>query len=151
MSAPVRRVLPPVWLALTILAGYALHKLLPVMQIFPAPWKYGGVILIVFGIVMEATAAHLFKRADTAVIPFRPSTALVTTGWYRFTRNPMYLGMVLVSCGVAIVQGSVGAWLPVPVFIAILQLRFIRGEEQFLEGIFGEDYRHFSSRVRRWL
>jgi protein-S-isoprenylcysteine O-methyltransferase Ste14 len=151
MSAPVRKVLPPVWLVLTIVTGYALHKLLPIVQLFAEPWKYGGAILIVLGIVMAATAANLFRRADTPVRPFHPSTALVTTGWYRFTRNPMYLGMVIVTCGVAIVQGSLGAWLPVPLFIAILQRRFIRGEEQFLEGIFGEDYRVFKARVRRWL
>jgi protein-S-isoprenylcysteine O-methyltransferase Ste14 len=151
VSKPVRRVLPPVWLALCIVTGYALHKFLPIAHLFPEPWKYGGGILILLGIVMAATAANLFRRAHTPVIPFHPSTALVTTGWYRFTRNPMYLGMVLVACGVAIVQGSVGAWLPVPVFIAILQLRFIRGEEEFLEGIFGEDYRLFKVRVRRWL
>jgi len=151
MSAPVRKILPPVWLLLTIAAGYGFHKLMPLVQLFPEPWKYGGAVLIVLGTVMAATAANLFKRAHTPVIPFHPSTALVTTGWYRFSRNPMYLGMVLVACGVAIVQGSVGAWLPVPLFIAILQLRFIRGEERFLEGIFGEDYRRFKTRVRRWL
>jgi protein-S-isoprenylcysteine O-methyltransferase Ste14 len=151
VSKPVRRVLPPVWLALCIVTGYALNRLLPIAHLFSEPWKYGGAILILLGGVMAATAANLFRRADTPVIPFHPSTVLVTTGWYRFTRNPMYLGMVLVACGVAIVQGSVGAWLPVPVFIAILQLRFIRGEEEFLEGIFGEDYRLFKVRVRRWL
>jgi len=63
----------------------------------------------------------------------------------------MYLGMVLVACGVAIVQGSLGAWIPVPLFVAILQLRFIRGEEKFLEEVFGEDYLRFKSRVRRWI
>jgi len=149
VSAPVRRILPPVWLALTMLAGYGFHKLLPLVQLFPEPWKYGGTILIALGVVMAATAANLFRRAHTPVIPFHPSTALVTTGWYRFTRNPMYLGMVLVACGVAIVQGSLGAWLPLPVFIAILQRRFIRGEEEFLEGIFGDDNRRFKTRVRR--
>jgi protein-S-isoprenylcysteine O-methyltransferase Ste14 len=151
VNAPVRKVLPPVWLALCVVTGYALHKLMPVTQLFVEPWKYGGAGLIVLGVVVSATAANLFKRADTPVIPFRPSTALVTTGWYRFTRNPMYLGMVLVACGVAIVQGSLGAWIPVPLFVAILQLRFIRGEEKFLEEIFGEDYLRFKSRVRRWL
>ena len=151
MSPPVRRVLPPVWLALTLAVGYGFHKLLPLMQLFPAPWKYGGAVVIALGVVIAATAANLFRRAHTPVIPFHTSTALVTTGWYRFTRNPMYLGMVLAACGVAIVQGSLGAWFPVPLFIAILQLRFIRGEEEFLEAIFGDEYRRFKDRTRRWL
>jgi len=151
VSVPVRKVLPPIWLALTILAGYGFHKLLPLVQLFHEPWKYGGAVLIALGGVMAVTAANLFRLAHTPVIPFHPSTALVTTGWYRVTRNPMYLGMVLVACGVATVQGSLGAWIPVPVFIAILQLRFIRGEEEFLQGIFGDDYLRFKARVRRWL
>jgi protein-S-isoprenylcysteine O-methyltransferase Ste14 len=151
VSTPVRKILPPIWLALCIVTGYGLHSLMPITRLFTEPWNYGGGVLIVLGIVMAVTAASLFRRADTPVIPFRPSTALVTTGWYRFTRNPMYLGMVLVASGVAIVQGSLGAWIPVPVFVAVLQLRFIRGEEEFLEEIFGEDYRVFKSKVRRWL
>jgi protein-S-isoprenylcysteine O-methyltransferase Ste14 len=150
VNLPVRRILPPVWLALTIVAGYGFHELLPLAQLFPEPWKYGGVLLIVLGSAMAVTAANLFRRARTPVIPFHPSTTLVTTGWYRFTRNPMYLGMVLVAGGVAIVQGSLGAWIPLPVFIAILQRRFIRGEEEFLEGIFGDEYRRFKAEIPRW-
>jgi protein-S-isoprenylcysteine O-methyltransferase Ste14 len=76
---------------------------------------------------------------------------LVTSGWYRITRNPMYLGMVVVLCGVALMAGSVGAWLPLPAFIAVIHYRFIRGEERFLEEIFGQPYRDYRARVRRWI
>jgi protein-S-isoprenylcysteine O-methyltransferase Ste14 len=146
-----RRILPPVWLVFTILAEYILHRWLPLLELVNAPWKYSGVVLILLGIAMAGTAAQLFKRAATPVIPFERSTALVTTGWFRYTRNPMYMGMVLVLAGIAITFGSLGAWLPIPVFIAIIRLNFIRGEERFLEEIFGEDYRRYKLRVRRWL
>ena len=146
-----RRILPPVWLVLTLMAEYALHRWLPLTELLAAPWKYSGVVLMLLGIAMAATAANLFKRADTPVIPFERSTALVTTGWFRFTRNPMYLGMVLLLIGVAITLGSLGAWLPIPVFVAIIRLNFIRGEERFLSEIFGDPYRQYQQRVRRWL
>ena len=85
------------------------------------------------------------------MVPFEPSTVLVTEGAFRFTRNPMYLGLVLLLAGIAIALGSVGALLPIPVFVWIIQAWFILGEERFLEEIFGEAYLAYKSRVRRWL
>ena len=85
------------------------------------------------------------------MIPFERATALVTSGSFRFTRNPMYHGMALLLFGVAVLLGSAGALLPIPVFVWIIQMRFIRGEERFLEGLFGKDYVVYKSRVRRWI
>ena len=100
---------------------------------------------------MTASSAGAFKRAGTPVVPFETSTALVIRGWYRVTRNPMYLGLALVLAGVGVLQGSVGALLPLPVFIAILHFRFILGEERLLEELFGEEFRAYRLRVRRWI
>ena len=100
---------------------------------------------------MAITAAGAFRRAGTPVIPFEPSTTLVTGGWFGVTRNPMYLGLALILSGVALIDGTLGAFLPLPVFIAIMHFRFIRAEERFLEGIFGEPYRAYRARVRRWV
>ena len=110
-----------------------------------------AVVLVVAGIVMSAAGSSAFRRAGTAVVPFERSTVLVTNGLYRFTRNPMYLGLVLSLVGVAILLGSFGAWLPLPIFIWILQTQFINGEERFLEEIFGAPYLDYKKRVRRWL
>jgi protein-S-isoprenylcysteine O-methyltransferase Ste14 len=63
----------------------------------------------------------------------------------------MYLGMVLLLVGVALVFGSLGAFLPIPLFVAIIQHRFILGEEAFLESAFGDEYRSYRERVRRWI
>jgi protein-S-isoprenylcysteine O-methyltransferase Ste14 len=85
------------------------------------------------------------------VVPFEKSTTLVTGGWFRMTRNPMYLGLTLILAGVALIDGTLGALLPLPVFVGILHFRFIRAEEHFLEGIFGEQYRSYRMQVRRWI
>ena len=146
-----RRILPPIWFLLALALAVALHYLLPIAQLFPAPWSYAGAVLVVAGIVMSAAGSSAFRRAGTAVVPFERSTVLVTNGLYRFTRNPMYLGLVLSLVGVAILLGSFGAWLPLPIFIWILQTQFINGEERFLEEIFGAPYLDYKKRVRRWL
>jgi protein-S-isoprenylcysteine O-methyltransferase Ste14 len=146
-----RSVLPPVWLLLCLLATLALDYLLPIVDFQNLPVRIGGIVLVLFGILMSATAAGTFKKVGTPVIPFERSTTLVTSGWYRFTRNPMYLGMALSLLGTALALGSVGAFLPLPAFVVLIEALFIRGEERFLEEIFGQQYRDFRARVRRWI
>jgi protein-S-isoprenylcysteine O-methyltransferase Ste14 len=146
-----RKIIPPVYFLLSLLAMAALHFWLPIARIVPVPWSYGGSVLLILGIALAAIASGLFKRAGTPVIPFEPSTALVTSGPYRFTRNPMYLGLVLILLGAAMLFGALGAFLPIPVFVWIIQTQFIAGEERFLEEIFGAQYLAYKGRVRRWL
>jgi protein-S-isoprenylcysteine O-methyltransferase Ste14 len=110
-----------------------------------------GGALVVLGIALTAIAAGSFRRAGTPVVPFEISTALVTTGLYRLTRNPMYLGLALALVGVAVLLGTLSPFLPIPVFVWIIQAQFIRGEERFLEEIFGAGYLAYKSRVRRWI
>lgn len=100
---------------------------------------------------MGTHASIAFNKAGTPVVPFERSTALVVTGFYRWTRNPMYLGLVLILLGAAMLLGTLSAFLPIPVFVWIIQTRFIRGEERFLEDIFGNEYLAYKSKVRRWL
>ena len=150
MSAPARRVLPPVWLLMALVASFALDRYSPIARLVSAPWKYLGYIAMALGAVMAISSARAFRRAGTPVVPFEPSTTLVTGGWFRMTRNPMYLGLTLILFGVALIDGTLGAFLPLPVFVAVLHFRFIRAEERFLEGIFGDQYRDYRAQVRRW-
>lgn len=147
-----RKIVPPAWFLMSLIAMGALHYLLPITRWLPAPWSYVfGVLLLVVGLATGGTAFVSFTRAGTPVVPFERSTALVTSGSYRFTRNPMYLGMVLLLSGVAALLGTLSPWLVIPFFAAIIQTNFVRGEERFLEEIFGDSYRAYQTRVRRWL
>jgi len=100
---------------------------------------------------MAIVAERSFRRAGTPVIPFERSTALVTGGLYRVTRNPMSLGMLLILLGVAVLLGTVSPLCAIPVFLWAIQRNFIAGEERFLEALFGEAYLSYKQRVRRWL
>ena len=146
-----RKILPPVYLLCALLAMAALDYYFPLWQWARSPFNYAGALPLLLGIIVAGIAARAFVRAGTPVIPFETSTALVTDGLYRFTRNPMYLGMVMVLVGAGILFGSVTALLPVPLFFWIIVRNFIRGEERFLESLFGQHYLDYKARVRRWL
>lgn len=90
-----RRIVPPIYLLFTLLVMTALHFAFPIARIIPEPYSYLGVALIALGLAVGGNAFRAFLRAGTPVVPFERSTALVTGGAYRITRNPMYLGMVL--------------------------------------------------------
>jgi protein-S-isoprenylcysteine O-methyltransferase Ste14 len=148
----VKRVIyPPVWLLLGLVAIFVLKEYYPVYRYTSLPAQVAGGAIIVAGLLLLVTANGLFVRAGTDVIPFRNVTSLITGGVYRYTRNPMYLGMAAVLLGCAITVGAVSA-LPVPVVFAIVvEVRFIRAEEQMLRDLFPQEYPAYCRRVRRWL
>ena len=105
----------------------------------------------VFGAGLLFAAAARFIRAGTNIPTHRPATALVTEGLYRFSRNPIYLGLTLVYLGLALGISSLGALALLPIVLAVMQVGVIRREERYLERKFGERYLAYKSRVRRWL
>jgi protein-S-isoprenylcysteine O-methyltransferase Ste14 len=145
------KLLPPLWFLLSLVAMGMLHRLAPVARLIPSPWNWLGVVPLLGGLVLAASGARLFARRGTGIKPFSPITTLVTTGPYRFTRNPMYLGLVLALVGVAVLLGTLTPWFVVPLFASWIHHRFIRQEEAMLEGQFGEEYAQFKRRVRRWV
>ena len=103
-----------------------------------------GIILMVWGLVT-------FAMARTAILPMRPASRIVDHGPYRFTRNPMYVGMSLAYIGGAFVLNSVWALIFFPVVIAVLTRLVIAREERYLSSAFGEEYHDYRRRVRRWI
>ena len=150
-STGPRRVLPPVYFLFSLFFMFALHWLLPIVRILHGPARLLGALLVLAGISMAMWSRMLFTKADTTIKPFQESSALVIQGPFRFTRNPMYVSMILVLIGTALLLGSLSPWFVVPVLAFILDRRFIRVEERMLEHTFGESYRSYQSRVRRWI
>ena len=144
-------IVPPVYLLLFILGQMAIHRYWPLAQLFDGPIRYAGLILLALGVLFAGWGVRAFGRADTAIRPLEESTAMVTHGLYRFTRNPMYLGMIQVLMGVCVLLGSLSPWLLIPGFILIIRNVFILREEAMMDRIFGEQYRSYRSSVRRWV
>jgi protein-S-isoprenylcysteine O-methyltransferase Ste14 len=97
------------------------------------------------------SAVAMFRRAGTSPDPREPTTALAFDGPYRFTRNPMYLGMALILGGLALVGNALWPLIAVVLAVWIIRTQVIDREERYLEAKFGGAYRDFKSRVRRWI
>ncbi len=143
--------LPPVYVVAGLLAMMLLHLYFPVWE-FGAPGaRYAGITLVVIGVAIILWAALLFNRAKTGIVPFSQVTFLVLGGPYLYTRNPMYIGMALTLLGAAVFLASLAPFFVLPLFVLIINNRFILAEEAMLEEAFGEAYREYRAKVRRWL
>jgi protein-S-isoprenylcysteine O-methyltransferase Ste14 len=137
-----------------VLVGLALDGLLPLPFAIPeldgVPWIVAG-SLILIGLMLFAAGVRDFSRAATPLPTNRPARVLVTTGIYRWTRNPIYLGFFLVYGGLGVAtQGPWVLTLNLPLAIMI-RYGVVAREEAYLERRFGDAYRDYMARVRRWL
>ena len=146
-----KKILPPACLFVSILAMVALHFLFPVLKIIPFPWNLLGSIPVALGLASNLIADREFKKHKTTVKPFKESTTLITSGVFRVSRNPMYVGFVLILIGIATFMGSLTPYVVVPVFAILTDAVFIRAEERRLEGAFGESWLQYKKSVRRWI
>ena len=110
-----------------------------------------GSTLLALGLIVIAAGLLTFFRARTAIMPHHAASRLVTHGPYRFTRNPMYLGMTLLYGGLAIRTNMTWPLLLLPLVLLALHRLVIRREERYLTSAFGAEYEDYRRRVRRWL
>lgn len=146
---------PPLIPFLTIALGLGLERLWPIRLglDLPAPLRHSLGGLLVAGAVLGLGLwpVVLFRRSGQSEIPWTPTPSIVERGPYRFTRNPMYLQMVLVCVGVAIILANLWILLLTPFCAWALRHFAIRPEEEYLERKFGASYLEYKGRVRRWL
>ena len=144
--------IPPPILALLMIAIIYFSSLI----IEPFTFSYQivlGVFIVVIGLACAIPSFRLFAKHKTTISPFTPSetTALVTVGMYRYSRNPMYLGLVLLNIAATIFFGTWSGVIIVVAFIFLLNLLQIIPEEEALIDIFGEEYIDYKKKVRRWI
>jgi protein-S-isoprenylcysteine O-methyltransferase Ste14 len=128
-----------------------LHFFFPIAEIVRYPWWLIGWIILFFGITLNILADRAFKYFQTTVKPFEESSTLITTGIFRFSRHPMYLGMVFILTGLALAMGSLSPFIVIPLFLVLIDRVFIKVEEQMLEKRFGESWLKYKAKVRRWI
>lgn len=143
--------LPPFYFLSAILMSWALHEWLPLVHLLDWPWRWAGALFLAAGATSASVANRQFSTRGTGVKPFQPSSALVTDGIYRLSRNPMYTGMILTLSGEALLFGSLGPWLIIPPYMWLITSFFIKKEEAGLSLQFGEVYDEYRRNVRRWL
>lgn len=142
---------PPLIFLMGLFVGYWLEYLWP-SPALPNDIGYPlGALLGLIGLAAALPALLGFRRAGTSPEPWHPSTALVTGGLYRYTRNPMYVGMTLIYLGITAAFG--GFWMLAMLLptLMTMQCGVILLEERYLEAKFGKAYRDYRALVRRWL
>lgn len=111
----------------------------------------GGGILATLGFALLIPCALGFKKAGSHLEPWKPTTAIISTGVYGYSRNPIYLGMAMMHGGLAIGGGSMAALGTLVIGMMIIQIYVIAREERYLEAKFGAEYNDYRTRVRRWV
>lgn len=124
---------------------------LPLLKLLHYPLSLVGVVPITFGVVLNLCADSLFKKNKTTVKPHLKPSTLITSGVFRVSRNPLYLGMLLILLGASICVGSLTAFISPILFFLISELDFIPWEESVMEDAFGEPYLEYKKRVGRWI
>jgi protein-S-isoprenylcysteine O-methyltransferase Ste14 len=133
------------------LGAALLQRFLPLPFIAPASARLLGVIFLLANLIFGLPALRSMFAAKTSPNPQRPTTSLVFSGPYRFTRNPMYVGLTLVYTGLAFIFSLPWGLVLLPVVVWLITIWVIVPEEQYLEQKFGMEYAGYKSKVRRWI
>jgi protein-S-isoprenylcysteine O-methyltransferase Ste14 len=145
------RILPPLlWVFMVILIAVT-HWVGWGPRIMPVPWQWAGAPVFLLGFAITIVANRHFRRVQTNVHTFRDPEKLVTSGLFARSRNPMYLGFSLSLLGAAVLANGWLALAPAALFWLISQVQYIPFEERAAERVFGDDWRTYTARVRRWI
>ncbi len=148
--SPVSKIPSPAALALSIGAAALLTRYVPALQcsVFHSRIAAGALVLVALG--LNAWAWVEFRRYRTTILPLRQPTSLLCAGPFRFSRNPIYCGMLLIAFAPWLAWGQLGLLLAPPLFFAVINGAVIPYEEAKLQRIFGDAYADYCRRVRRW-
>jgi protein-S-isoprenylcysteine O-methyltransferase Ste14 len=146
---PGVRVPPPILVGLLVGIGWMLHRAVPVPVSTPAPNL--AALLMALGMAVSVWTVVTMLRAGVDQRPDRPDKALLERGPFRFSRNPIYLGFLVVVAGFALHWGDLWPWLAVLATFLVLGRHVVVREEQYLRARFGAPYAAYLGRVRRWI
>ena len=155
MEGPLLMRIPVPWVfLLAYLLGVLVNLLLPIhahsTAVLEIAWR-SGIVIVVVGSLVAFPALYLFHKSSTTTVPFETPARFVTSGPFRISRNPMYVGLALIYLGVGGTEGQVWPLLLLPVVLVYLDRVVIPIEERHLLQVFGDEYRRYCARVRRWL
>jgi len=146
---------PPLLPVITIVAGHVLGRFVPILDQYdlatPGRYWIGGLFTAAVVLGLVVLPFRLFSRSGQDVKPWTPTPEIVVEGPYRFSRNPMYLAMILTCIGFAIILSDVCVLILTPLCGWAIYNVAIRHEEAYLEEKFGDSYREYKARVRRWI
>lgn len=146
-----KKIMPPTYFIILLLLSIGLHFVFPIMKLISSPYNYLGILIIIFGIILNLWTDSLFKKEQTTVKPHEIPIFFISSGPFEISRHPMYLGMALILFGTTIFLGSLITFIFPIIFIMIIEKAFIPIEEKNLEKKFGNKYIDYKKRVRKWI
>ena len=147
----IKNIMPTTWLLISIILMAVIHFLFPGTMIIPHHWNLVGIIPMVFGVIINLMADKAFHKANTTVKPFEESSSLITSGVFQISRNPMYLGFVIILIGIALLLRSLTPYLVVVAFVVLMDRAYIKTEERMMAEEFGADWETYKQGTRRWI
>jgi protein-S-isoprenylcysteine O-methyltransferase Ste14 len=144
---------PPIYAISIGMLMWLLNQYAPFTHWISSPWNVAGLVLMVIAFSFDLWSLLLFFRSHTTANPMKPesSSKIVTSGLYQCSRNPMYVGLLMILLGYAIWLGGLTPFLMLPLFIFLITTQQIIPEEETLQKKFGQEYLDYKARVRRWL
>ena len=146
-----KKIMPPTFFLILLLLSIGFYFLFPIFKFVFSPYNYLGIVLIVFGIIINIWTDTIFKKKQTTVKPHEIPNFFIVSGPFKLSRHPMYVGMLSILFGTAIFLGSLSPFFFPLIFIIIIEKLFIPMEEENLEKKFGNKYLDYKKRVRRWI
>jgi len=150
-SGPSVKFPPPLVFIFMMLAGAGIHYISPIHLGVIQLSKYFGLGVILLGIFIIVLAAKTFKRAKTNIEPWKPTTTIVSSGIFAYSRNPIYIAFCLVTIGIGIFFNSLWIIISFLPSAIIIYYMVIKKEEAYLEEKFDEEYKNYKEKVRRWI
>ena len=147
----MRKLMPTNYFFILLLSLILFHFTLPIAKFDYSTYNYLGIVLILFGIAINLWADALMKKKETTVKPHLKPSTLINSGPFGFTRHPMYLGMLSILLGAAIIAASLISFIFPLIYIILMEILFIPIEEKNLEEAFGSGYIDYKKKVRRWI
>lgn len=142
---------PPLLFSAVLLAGLAVHFVIPVRLLPALPARATGALILAASLALARSAKEAMRRAGTNIRPDQSSTAVVTDGPFRFTRNPLYIATTGLYLGFTLLVDTLWPLVLLVPLLVVVEWGIIRREERYLEAKFGDAYRGYRSRVRRWI
>jgi protein-S-isoprenylcysteine O-methyltransferase Ste14 len=144
-------VAPPLLYLAAVAGGLALQLLFPVHVLPAAPARGLGGLLALAAVGVSRWARREMNGAGTNVSPYHPATAIVQTGPFHFSRNPLYVSLTAFYVGIALLVNTLWPLILLPPVLVVMHIGVVSREERYLEAKFGEEYRAYKARVRRWV
>lgn len=151
MKTSIPRIPPPIHFLVGLTTMILLNSFVPIGHWLVFPWRYTGIIIIVLGFSLAIGSGMFFRKFGTDPRPGNRAAVIVTNGPFRYTRNPMYFGYIIMLIGTSTLLGTLSPLIVIPIFFLILQTQFVFREEKWMAEWFGAPYLEYKKKTPRWL